>query len=185
MTSSPERLRLPARPRAVRVSAQGYEAFLDARVAEVAAAAERRGMRAGRAEALAELGALVDSAVEQTHAAGERAAAALAARTAECVVTVAAHVLKREIDAGRYDIERMVRDTLATAATGHAPCVVRVHPSDADRLAAVPFRARTEVRADPELSPGSVQVDTAQGAVVRDVHVVMRQLRFALEALAE
>lgn len=183
MTSSPERLSLPRAPSAVRVSPLAPEAFLAAEVERVRATAEARGREAGRREALDEFGALFEGLQAAASASGERAAAALAARTAQCVVAVAERILCRELDAGRYDIERMVRETLAAAAVGRAPCTVRVHPGDAERLAAVPFRAGTVIEPDAELSPGCVHVESAQGLVARDVDDVLRQVGAALEAL--
>lgn len=183
MTSSPESLRLPQAPRAVRVSSLAPEAFLAAEVERVRAAADAAGRVAGRRAALEEFGALFAALEAGARAAGERGAADLAARTAQCVVAVAGRVLCRELDAGRYDIERMVRETLAAAAAGRAPCTVRVHPADAERLAAVPFRAGTTIEPDAELALGCVEVESAQGLVARDVDDVLRQVGAALEAL--
>jgi len=178
---SPERIRLPSALRAASVVSEPAEVYTRRLWAAELAAAEQRGHKRGHAEALARYADTIQKVVEGVEDAGERAVEGLAARTAVLVAAVSSQVLRQELEAGRYNIERMVRDTLATAATGRSPCTVRVHPDDAQKLAAVPFRSGTSVEADSEVAPGCVQVESAHGLVVREIEEILRQLRANLE----
>jgi len=181
---SPDALYLPGRPRSVVVRNETPEVYLATRIAELERNTLELGRRAGREAALAEFAELFASLADDAIAAGERAAAGLASQTALLVTAVASQVLRKELEAGRYDIERMVRETLAVAATGRAPCTVRVHPDDAEHLASVRFRSGTTVVADAELRQGSVHVESSHGLVVREIDIILRQLRATLEARA-
>jgi hypothetical protein len=55
--------------------------------------------------------------------------------------------------------------------------VVHVNPVDAERLADVPFRAGTELEADPGVPAGSVHVTTPQGLLVRDLDQALGSIR--------
>ena len=176
-----EALQLPSAPIAVRLVPESAEGYTRALWAEELAAAEQRGYERGHASALEQYAGTIQTAVDGIRVAGDRAVDGLSTRTALVVAAVSSHVLRRELDAGRYDIERMVRDTLATAATGRVPCTVRVHPDDAHRLEAVPFRTGTKVEADGDVALGCVQVESAHGLVVREIEEILRQLRANLE----
>jgi len=168
---SPERitLELAGEVGAVRVLASGAGPVDEARLAHARAEGERR----GRAEA----GVALDAAVARLVAAEEEARAALATGAVELGVEIARTLLRGEIQRDRHDIERIVRNTLAEAATGRAPCVVHVHPSDHARLAQTKFRSGTRIEPDPGVSKGDVHVETSLGVLVRD-------LDDALEAVA-
>lgn len=165
----------------MRLVTESVEDYTRARWAEELAVAEQRGYERGHAFALDQYAHTIDTLVNGVRAAGERAVDGLATRTAVLVAAVSSQVLRRELEAGRYDIEGMVRDTLTTAATGRVPCTVRVHPDDAQRLEAVRFRSGTVVEADGDVALGCVQVESVHGLVVREIEEILRQLRSNLE----
>jgi hypothetical protein len=88
-----------------------------------------------------------------------------------------ASLTRSEIRAGRHDIERIVREALAASGVGRGEALVHVHPSDAARLAEVPFRANTRIEADPALRAGDVHVTCAQGVLVREIDEALGGLR--------
>jgi flagellar biosynthesis/type III secretory pathway protein FliH len=141
--------------------AHGAEAVLATRLER----ARAEGHRAGRAEAAA----LLERAAEGVRASEEEARAALARAAAELAVEIARTLLRKELAQGNYDVERLVRETLAEAALGRSPCVVHLHPADHARLASTPFRSGTRLEPDPGVSKGDVHVETALGLLVRDL----------------
>lgn len=168
---SPERLtvELAGEVGALRVLASGATTVEETLLARARAEGERR----GRAEA----GAALDAAIERLATAEEEARAALATGAVELGIEIARTLLRGEIQRDRHDIERIVRNTLAEAATGRAPCVVHLNPSDHARLAHTKFRSGTRIEADVGVSKGDVHVETSLGVLVRD-------LDDALEAVA-
>ncbi|MEQ1895331.1 MAG: FliH/SctL family protein [Planctomycetota bacterium] len=160
---SPERLaiELDAAPGALRVLASGAAAVDDARLERALAEGERR----GRAQA----GAPLEAAIERLQAFEQEARAALATTAVELGVEIARTLLRGEIQRDRHDIERIVRTTLAEAATGRAPCVVHLHPADHARLAETKFRSGTRIEPDVGVAKGDVHVETSLGVLVRDV----------------
>lgn len=160
---SPERLtiELGTPLGAVRVSASGAAAVDETRLAH----ARAEGQRQGRAEA----GAALDTAVARMLAFEEEARTALAGTAVELALEIARTLLRGEIQQDHHDIERLVRGTLAEAATGRAPCVVHLHPSDHARLAETKFRSGTRIEPDVGVAKGDVHVETSLGVLVRDL----------------
>lgn len=160
---SPERLALELAEEvgAVRMLASGARAVDDARLAHARAEGERQ----GRAEA----GQTLDALVARLVASEEEARAALATGAVELAVEIARTLLRGELQHDRHDIERIVRNTLAEAATGRAPCVVHLNPADHARLAHTKFRSGTRVEPDVGVSKGDVHVETSLGVLVRDL----------------
>ncbi len=180
MTLSRDALRLSNVPVGVRVAAADGAEYLERHWTGRVEEARRAGEEHGRIQALGELAQLIDSAVEACSATAERLGEDFSRRTGGLAVEIAAQVLRREIDAERYDLEGMVRQALAVAATGRAPAVIRVSPKDAERLTKVPFRSGTTVEADPAMIPGNVHVVCARGVVVREVDEILSHVRAAL-----
>ncbi len=147
--------------------------------------AEARGRSAGIAEgesrALAGAVRRLDEAAEEFRRAREVCDQAIVEDATRLALAVAREIVRSEIDAGRYDIERIVREALAVSGTGRAACVVHLNPVDVERLSGVPFRAATKLESDPEVAPGDVHVSTARGTLVRDVDAALATLaeRFA------
>jgi flagellar biosynthesis/type III secretory pathway protein FliH len=154
-------LELGAQPGAVRVLASGADAVDAARLEHARAEGERR----GRAEA----GAPLEAAIARLQDFEQEAHAALASTAVELGVEIARTLLRGEIHRDRHDIERIVRGTLAEAATGRAPCVVHLHPSDHARLAETKFRSGTRIEPDVGVAKGDVHVETSLGLLVRDI----------------
>jgi len=160
---SPERvaLQLPGPLAGVRVLASGAAAVDALRLEHARAEGERQ----GRADA----GAALDAAVARLEIFEQQARADLATTAVELGVEIARALLRGEIQHDRHDIERIVRATLAEAATGRAPCVVHLHPSDHARLASTKFRSGTRLEPDVGVARGDVHVETSLGVLVRDV----------------
>lgn len=160
---SPERLQLECASElgAVRVLASGAAAVDETRLARARAEGERKG--------LAEAGAALDAVVTRLVASEEEARTALATGAVELALEIARTLLCGEIQRDRHDVERIVRNVLAEAATGRAPCVVHVHPSDHARLAQTKFRSGTRIEPDAGVSKGDVHVETSLGVLVREL----------------
>ncbi|MBL8861979.1 MAG: hypothetical protein JNK02_08190 [Planctomycetes bacterium] len=167
-------VRLEQAPIAVRV--------VDPAESRACAQAEARGRALGAAEAaggsLADAVRRLDAAAEELRRSREASDQAVAEDAARLALAIAREIVRREVDAGRYDIERIVREALAASGAGRAACVVHLNPADLELLAGVPFRAATRLESDPEVAPGDVHVSTARGTLVRDADA-------ALAALAE
>lgn len=169
---SPEhlRLRLPlaARVRGVRLLARGAAAVQG----ELAARA------AGQRAALEAATARLEAAAERVERQAEAARAQLARAGTELGLEIARTLLRAEVARGHYDLEKLVRETLAQSGVGRGACVVHLNPADHARLADVRFRSGTRLEPDPGVAQGDVHVETALGVLVRDLDA-------ALEAIAE
>jgi len=133
----------------------------------------------GRRQALTEAAGALDAAATRLDEARVTAAEDLARTCVTLAVEIARELVQQEFDAGRYDIERIVRDSLAVSGVPRGDSVtVHVHPEDATALEQVPFRAGTVVVADPEIARGDVHTTTPHGTLVRD-------LEHALASIAE
>ena len=110
-------------------------------------------------------------------AARERAEEALASDAVHLGVEIARQILKIEIRAENYDLETIVRATLAASEIKRGKCVVRVHPDDAKLLETVEFRDETEVRTGSAISRGTVHVETPRGLLVREPSAAIEEIR--------
>lgn len=175
VSSSPKLLARPAlgvQPRLLAAPPPASDAFVRAQVAEAAAAAYADGRRDGERDARAELGAAVVR-VEAAFAAVRAEIAALRAGRAEADVALAAAigeaVLGREPhDGGKALLARLGQ---VLAELDDAPLVVRVHPGDAEVVAAAVAReGAVAVEVDTALAPGEARVDGrfASAALTRD-----------------
>jgi flagellar biosynthesis/type III secretory pathway protein FliH len=84
--------------------------------------------------------------------------------------------VRAEVDAGRYDIEKIVREALQVSGAGRSECVVHLHAEDMKRLSGIAFRSATRLEADPEISRGDVHVSTPRGVVVRDLDAALASI---------
>jgi flagellar biosynthesis/type III secretory pathway protein FliH len=160
---------LPAPLRAARIAEGGAAGVLRRLLERREGAAREEGLRAGRAEALRGAAGALDQAAARLDEARELAEARLAHTAAQLAVEVARVLLRREVRAGHYDLEAMVREALAASGVSRGRCVVHLHPADAAQLVAVPFRAGTELEPDEGVARGCVHVTTAHGLLVRDL----------------
>ncbi|MBL8695842.1 MAG: hypothetical protein JNJ88_17240 [Planctomycetes bacterium] len=104
----------------------------------------------------------------------------------EIVKKIASEVLRREVDAGRYDLSGIVRDCLAAARGGDRGVTVCLHPTD---LAASKengwLRALenngTKVRGDAAVGRASCRLETPYGTVTRDIGAVVADVFAAVD----
>lgn len=170
-------MRLDRTPTAARLLATGAEAVLAERLARARAEGYAQGLEQGR-RGCAEI---LDAAVERLSALEAEQHEALTRTAVEVAVEIAQVLLRREIGAGNYDMEKIVRSTLAEAATGRAPCRVHVNPIDHATLSSVRFRSGTEIAADGGVPRGDVHVETQVGLLVRDTEMALRTIRQRLQ----
>jgi flagellar biosynthesis/type III secretory pathway protein FliH len=137
-----------------------------------------KGRREGEETVRSALAATLDAALAEIESLRESAVARLSQDASNLAVEIARELVRCETKAGRHDIERIVRETLAATSVGRGACVVHLHPKDAARLERVHFRARTQIESDPAVAEGDVHVTTPQGLLVRD-------LEHALDAIGE
>jgi flagellar biosynthesis/type III secretory pathway protein FliH len=140
------------------------------------ARARAQGRREGEREANAGAAAALSSAVERLDSAREAARDGLANTAVDLAVEVVRTLLRVELEAGRYDLEGMVREALSFSGVDRGKCVVHLHPQDAARLEGVRFRSGTTIEADEGVARGSVHVTTPQGLLVRDLDEAVRSI---------
>lgn len=153
--------------------------------AEAEERAHARGFTEGQARLFSGTLSRIDLAVEELRVAREASDRAVIEDTTRLALAIAREIVRTEIEAGRYDIQRIVREALAASGAGRGACVVHLNPIDVERLAGVPFRAATRLESDPEVAPGDVHVSTQRGTLVRDVDAALATLaeRFQEELL--
>lgn len=165
-------VRVPAAPSALRV--------VDAAEIRARSEAEARGHARGLAEGEGRLlaGAMrrIDDAVEELRLAREASDRAVIEDSTRLALAIAREIVRTEIDAGRYDLERIVREALTASGAGRGACVVHLNPADVERLSGVAFRVATRLESDPEVAPGDVHVSTQRGTLVRDVDAALSTL---------
>jgi flagellar biosynthesis/type III secretory pathway protein FliH len=171
-------IRLHARPAVARVSSRSLDE-ISAQVAEgQVEAAYQRGLADGEAVMRATASGALEAAAERIDAARESAHEEIGAFAVKLGIAIAEQLLHAEIEAGRYDLEKIVRSTLAASEVGRGACVVHLAPEDVKRLKGVQLRSLTVLEDDPNMKPGDVHVTTPQGLLVRD-------LDSALDSIAE
>ena len=148
--------------------AAALSAIVDGALRERAETAHREGLAAGDAAALEAAAGALHEAGARLDAAREEACSELARTAVQLAVEIARCLVHAEIETGRYDLEQMVRETLAVSGTGRGHCTIHLNPTDAEALAGHTFRAGTEIEADVEVPRGHVHVSTPQGLLVRD-----------------
>ena len=177
---SPRRVSLgrdPAELADVRVVSGDGAAPLDRVVERLCDEALAHGLAEGIARAQHAAAQTLGEASEQLAARAQEAADSVAKTAVVLAVEIARHLVRAEVDAGRHDIERIVRETLAAGGVGRAECVVHIHPDDAAALAGVTFRSGTRIEPDVGIGRGEVQVETANGLLVRDFDEAFKEIR--------
>ncbi|MCA9000330.1 MAG: hypothetical protein KDB61_00305 [Planctomycetes bacterium] len=147
--------------------------------------ARQAGYQAGMQEAHQKAAKALEDAVERLEKSREEALASLSTAAVELSVEIARQIVRVEIQAGNYDLERIVRGALSQSGLGRGNAVIHVSPVDYERLQEVNFRKGTEVAVDTGLEPGDVHVQAAQGLLVREVSECLASIReHLLEDLA-
>lgn len=171
------RVATSALPVAVRVSTRTLDevaqGISDQRLADVAAAARAE----GHAEAVRGSCAALQEAADRLDAAREQAEDALAGDAIHLAVEIARQILKIEIAARNYDLETIVRATLAASEIKRGHCIVNLHPDDAESVSHVAFRGETEICANADVPLGAVHVETPRGLLVRDPDAALEEIR--------
>jgi flagellar biosynthesis/type III secretory pathway protein FliH len=151
--------------------------------------AYRRGLADGRQRATEDASETIARAIEALEVAQREFESGLEAYEVELrdfsirfSVEIARHLLRNEIDAGRYDLDRIVRETLAQAEVGRGKCTVHLSPQDYSLLDPGSFRSGTQIEEDPTVSRGDVHITTPLGLFVRDLDT---QLASIAERIAE
>jgi flagellar biosynthesis/type III secretory pathway protein FliH len=169
------RLSLPRRPSGARLCAGSAADLSRALLERVRAEAREEGRRRAEGEAAGALEQAL-AALEQRRAEAE---GELARQAVELALEIAEALLQRAVDAGAYDLERIVREALAASGVSRGErVVIHLAPADHARLAETRFRAGTELVPDPDIPLGDVHLATPHGVLVRD-------LEHALRAIAE
>ena len=171
------KVRLHLEPVAVRLRHGPFDALAEEHREQRLTAAYERGRKDGLA-AGAESGAdTLDQAVTRLEAASDRAQEALPSQIVELAVEIAGILLELRVDAGEYDLERIVRGALAHSGVGRGSCVVHLHPDDHARLKDVIFRSGTVLELDPNMIRGDVHLSTPRGLLVRDLTSSLETIR--------
>src|SRR5262245_6858198 len=112
------KLAVHAPPTRVRLTDRSLDEIASELAARRVRPAREEGFAEGRRNGAAESATLFDAAVarlEDERVAREEQASAWAVRFA---VEIARHLLRREVTAGHYDVEQIVRETLARSGVG-------------------------------------------------------------------
>ncbi|HED63962.1 MAG TPA: hypothetical protein ENJ09_00240 [Planctomycetes bacterium] len=141
---------------------------LDLVVRRIRDEARSDGLEEGARREREAVGPLLDRITSDLDASATQALEELPRVAIQLASSIARTVLKREIASGEYDIEGMVRETLAEANVGRGTCTVHLHPTDYAQLADTRFRAGTSIQADEGVPKGDVHVETPLGLLVRE-----------------
>lgn len=170
------RVALAAPPRSVAVFAGTREELVTQRRSAALQREFARGQADGERAATARAAGALVQAAERLAQAAELRSAEVARDSVRLAVEIARTLLRHELDAGRYDIERIVRETLQASGVGRGVCVLHLNPADMARLDGVVFRTGTTLEADPEVPAGDVHVTTQRGLLVRDVEQALASI---------
>lgn len=166
-----------ALPRAARLGATSLDALAramdDARIAASLAGERAR----AHGEATRTAAEALNRAAARLDEARERAVETLSADAVALGVEIARQILKVEIQASHYDLEQIVRATLAASDVKRGHCVVHLHPDDAAMLEGIVFRGETVLHPDGEIPRGTVQVETPRGLLVREPDAALEEIR--------
>ncbi len=161
-------LALGSAPVAARVVPGRLDEFSGRLTQDLELSTFERGRQEGRTQAAEQAAGALERAATELDRAREQASAELSKSATQLALGLARILLRREISQGGYELERIVRESLALSGVGRGACVVHLHPEDAAALTNVAFRAGTTIEADSAVSRGCVQVSTPHGLLVRD-----------------
>ncbi len=171
------RIRTARAPRGARLVDASLDALgqrIEEERVQTALAEERR---AAHEEATRTAARALEAAAEALEAAREQAVAALGGDAVSLAVEIARQILKVELAASNYDLEQIVRATLAASGVKRGQCVVHVHPEDAEMLDGVVFREETLLQPDADVDRGTVHVETPRGLLVREPAAALEEIR--------
>jgi flagellar biosynthesis/type III secretory pathway protein FliH len=163
-------------PRDVRLLDLHDGSAIEALLERVRERALAEGRAQGREEARARGMALLEAAEQRLDEARQAACADLARSAVQLAVEIARQLVRVEVDAGRHDLERIVRVALETSSAGRSQVVVHLNPADIELLRNVSFRAGTRLQADIGVARGDVQVETSLGILVREIDGLLESI---------
>jgi len=179
-----EKINVTALPIGIRPSQRTLEDVARALVDERVAAAHARGLAAGLEQLQASGAQALQVAAQRIEEAREQALDALAEQSVELAIEIARAVLRREINAGNYDLEKIVREALSCSGVERGSCTVHLHPEDYAQLQDVSFRSGTDLEADTHVARGDVHVSTPRGMLVRETDAALDDIRSRLKEQA-
>ncbi|MCB9881135.1 MAG: hypothetical protein H6834_05040 [Planctomycetes bacterium] len=96
----------------------------------------------------------------------------------ELALHIAERIVGEAIRQGRHDVQKLVSDALRGLRGVEDERIVHLNPRDLETLrrSCVPD-AELSYEADPDVAPGSCHVITPYGTIVRDVDLLMREVR--------
>lgn len=171
---STERVTLNASPSSARIVAGDATAAFDALLVRERETAFAKGVCEGERRASQAAAGALAQACERLDRARETAVGQMTHDTLELTLEIARRLLRSEIAAGHYDMERIVREALSFSGAGRGACVVHLNPADAAALASVQFRAGTQIEADVSVARGDAHVTTPHGLLVREIDEALR-----------
>lgn len=177
-------LSLSSAPSGARIVEGDLDGALEAWIARREATAHAAGVALGEKRSRDSAAQALDAACTRLDAAREKAAGEVSQLAVQLAVEIARELLRCEIAADRYDLERIVRDTLALSNVGRGSCVVHLNPSDAAALANVRFRNGTAIEADADVARSEVHVTTPQGVLVREIDGALQEIGERLRRVA-
>ncbi|MFT4539853.1 MAG: flagellar biosynthesis/type III secretory pathway protein FliH [Planctomycetota bacterium] len=168
------------RPTGASLSRLSLAGVSDACIGERCERARQKGREEATQELSGGLGQAFERAAERLDEARETAETEVSRFAVQLSVEIAGMLTRREVDAGNYDIERIVREAMAASGIGRAPCTIHLAPSDVEKIESSAFRTGTTIEADPNLAVGDVQLSTPQGLLVRELDSCLGSIRDAL-----
>jgi flagellar biosynthesis/type III secretory pathway protein FliH len=170
-------LQLHAPPKAVRLDEGPLQRVADQNAAAREQAAFAEGHAQGQAAAVNSGAAALTAALVALDEKVERAEQELAHHAVEIGVEIASALVRARIEAGDYDLERIVRGALADSGVGRGEVTVHLNPDDRAALDQASFRTGTLLEVDPTLPRGDVHLSTPRGLLVREVGGTLESIR--------
>jgi flagellar biosynthesis/type III secretory pathway protein FliH len=174
-------LQLLRPPSNVRLVSGDPDDALAAMIATRVDHARATGRLEGRQETLRELAEPVERLCITLQADAAAAVSEMAGFCARLASGIVRELLGYELEAGRYDLESLVRRSLSASLAERRPVSVHLCPTDLANLADVPFSAGTSLVPDPSLTRGNLFIDGPQGRLVRDLDERLEAIATALE----
>lgn len=175
------KVQLHAAPAQARIEEASLQQVADDHAAarEEASFAEghAQGYAEGQASSIESGKAALEAALMRLEEKVDRAERELSHHAVEIGVEIASALVRSRIEAGEYDLERIVRGALSDSGVGRGEVTVHLHPGDHQLLEGTTFRAGTRLEVDPTLTRGDVHLSTPRGLLVRDVEGALESIR--------
>ncbi len=170
-------IRVHAAPRGAQVSDVALGTIAGQRATAREEAAYAAGFECGRSENIQTGVAALEAALAALEDHSARAIQELEAYGIELAVEIARSLVRVRVDAGEYDLERVIRGALAYSGVDRGEVTLHLHPDDHAQLEQFLFRSGTNLEVDPSLPRGDVHLSTPRGLLVREVEGVLDSIR--------